>query len=714
MPRGVCPRCGGGGDHPRERTRRELKQLHKQAKSEARAAALQARLVAHPAVAECLVTPQAPGRLSAAHVRLVDGSGPGGDALGGILATLDQGGGGGEGGAARFFPGGVHLVDSLPPAAESMESERPWVVCAACSGSGLVECPAAAPGEGSAGGSATPLVVVIGGGIGGAALAIALQQRGMAVIVYERDASFGARRQGYGLTMQQGGTALSELGLTPEGVSSSSHFVFDTHGGILGFFGRALHRDFVGASKCSEGRGRRRKNKQMFNLHIPRQRLRQRLLEALQPGTVRWGAALTSIEREGAAAEGAGDATGAGVVCHFSDGSSQRAALVVGADGISSTVRSLCCAAAGAADEKTYLGVIVVLGIVPEDPLLRRRVVETVDGTTRMYMMPYSEAVGPAEQEDAAGPEASLSMWQLSWPVGEEEARRLASEPAALKAEAISRCEGWHAPIPSMLQATPLSQMAGYAVYDRPLPSAASELRALCGQRVVLLGDSAHPMSPFKGQGANQALLDAVLLARHLSWSEVGPPGLRRGGGEQATEGEARPCLDAALGAFEEGMMARVAGKVVASREAVEILHSPLATAVVVEGPPDGAQRQDGAEVEAWREERLRVIARLKEQGVGVWCGDGLNEAVLQAVGCGAEAPAAAYRCGTALAPACAPALTVRSLAAVRRWRALATARPRCPRRNDSARRRPNGLLAPSCCRQPAGRPRAVGLGSYR
>ena len=154
--------------------------------------------------------------------------------------------------------------------------------------------------------------------------------------------------------------------------------------------------------------------------------------------------------------------------------------------------------------------------------------------------------------------------------------------------------------------------------------------------------------------------------------------------------------------------------KVVGSSVAVELVHSPLATAVVVEGPPDGAQRQDGAEVEAWREERLRVIARLKEQGVGVWCGDGLNEAVLQAVGCGAEAPAAAYRCGTALAPACAPALTVRSLATVRRWRALATARPRCPRRNDSARRRPNGLLAPSCCRQPAGRPRAVGLGSYR
>ena len=61
-------------------------------------------------------------------------------------------------------------------------------------------------------------VAIAGGGIGGAALALALRQRGIHAVVHERDASFEARSQGYGLTMQQGATALKTLGLPNVGV----------------------------------------------------------------------------------------------------------------------------------------------------------------------------------------------------------------------------------------------------------------------------------------------------------------------------------------------------------------------------------------------------------------------------------------------------------------------------------------------------------------
>ena len=48
-----------------------------------------------------------------------------------------------------------------------------------------------------------PLIVIAGCGMSGLALALALQQRGMRVVIYEKDAHFDSRSQGYGLTMQQ-------------------------------------------------------------------------------------------------------------------------------------------------------------------------------------------------------------------------------------------------------------------------------------------------------------------------------------------------------------------------------------------------------------------------------------------------------------------------------------------------------------------------------
>jgi salicylate hydroxylase len=142
----------------------------------------------------------------------------------------------------------------------------------------------------------------------------------------------------------------------------------------------------------------------------------------------------------------------------------------------------------------------------------------------------------------------------------EEEAKALSAQGAeALKEEACRRTQ-WHEPIPQILSATLTAQISGYPVYDRELLK--SELLENAGA-VTLIGDAAHPMSPFKGQGANQALLDALALARNLSiacvplskWRETG---LR----------------ETVLTEFEEEMLARSASKVKDSAEAVELLHS--------------------------------------------------------------------------------------------------------------------------------------------
>jgi 2-polyprenyl-6-methoxyphenol hydroxylase-like FAD-dependent oxidoreductase len=151
-------------------------------------------------------------------------------------------------------------------------------------------------------------------------------------------------------------------------------------------------------------------------------------------------------------------------------------------------------------------------------------------------------------------------MWQLSFPMSEEEAKTLSLKGAlALKEEACLRAN-WHMPIPEILSETPLEKISGYPVYDRELLK--PELLKKAGA-VTLIGDAAHPMSPFKGQGANQALLDALALARNISylcsplsrWKEIG---LR----------------DALLTTFEEEMLERSASKVRDSADAVEFLHS--------------------------------------------------------------------------------------------------------------------------------------------
>ena len=82
--------------------------------------------------------------------------------------------------------------------------------------------------------------------------------------------------------------------------------------------------------------------------------------------------------------------------------------------------------------------------------------------------------------------------------------------------------------------------------------------------RSTLLGDAAHPMAPFKAQGANQALLDAVSLARCLVKTDLAP-------------GPARRSVHEALAEYWAEMAPRASAKVEASRNAARLLHSPAA-----------------------------------------------------------------------------------------------------------------------------------------
>ncbi len=404
-------------------------------------------------------------------------------------------------------------------------------VCLHCNGSGLRQSNIVTPVNPN-----YPDVAIIGGGIGGTALAVACLHRGIPFTLYERDESFDARSQGYGLTLQQASKAIEGLGIISlDGRHiSTRHVVHDPSGKIIGEWGL---RKWKGVNV--------EKNSKRKNIHIARQSLRLALLEQLRgTDSIKWGYKLTGLSNN------EDDRTG----LKFELGERKefaKADLVVGADGIRSFVREQIL------DENEtplqYLGCVVILGICPleqladiQSPLLDSATVfQTVNGHERIYAMPYDD---------------KNIMWQLSFPMEEKEAKKLSAKGAkAMKDEAGKRLQ-WHTPIPQMLAATLESQITGYPAYDRkPLNP---KLLENVGD-TTLIGDAAHPMSPFKGQGANQALLDALALARAISmkcgansaWREIG---LRK----------------SVLGKFEKEMLNRTKSKVLDSAKAVELLHS--------------------------------------------------------------------------------------------------------------------------------------------
>ena len=407
--------------------------------------------------------------------------------------------------------------------------------CTNCSGSGLVFSESFPIPDNEN----YPHMAIIGAGIGGVALAVACLHRGIPFTLFERDNSFTDRSQGYGLTLQQASKAIKSLGIIAlkEGVVSTKHVVHTTDGKVVGEWGmrKWLPSDTNTSPKKT-------------NIHISRQSLRLTLLEQLgEYNKVQWGHQLIDFK----------ESEDNSIELNFQVNGEiriKKADVVVGADGIRSSVRKFAFGEDSL--PLRYLDCMVILGICPlnvleniNSPLLDSATVfQTANGKERIYMMPY---------------DSNSIMWQLSFPISENDAKELSVKgPKSLKEEACKRTQ-WHEPIPQILAATLETQISGYPVYDRELLT--SEVLEK-GKNVTLIGDAAHPMSPFKGQGANQALLDALSLAREITkkckpssnWKENG---IRK----------------SVLTDFESEMLERSATKVKDSAEAAKFLHSEMA-----------------------------------------------------------------------------------------------------------------------------------------
>jgi 2-polyprenyl-6-methoxyphenol hydroxylase-like FAD-dependent oxidoreductase len=311
--------------------------------------------------------------------------------------------------------------------------------------------------------------VVVGAGIGGLTAAVALGRRGWGVTVLERADALEPAGSGLGI----GPNALHALDAIGLGAEVLRFSAVQGTGGIRRPDGRWLVRTDLGAI------ARRFGDPQLMTLRADLVGL---LAGRLPAGALRTGVTVTGVEpgddrRRARVISGAGELD---------------ADLVVAADGVRSRLRSalfpdhpgprysgftawrFVAAAPGMAVEPAETwGRGEIFGAVP-----------LADG--RVYC--YASAAAPA---GAAAPASS--------PAGS------AGDEAA---ELARRFGGWHDPIPGLIGSVPAGAVLRDDVYW-----IAQALPAYHHGRVAIVGDAAHAMTPHLGQGACQAIEDAVVLA---------------------------------------------------------------------------------------------------------------------------------------------------------------------------------------------------------
>jgi salicylate hydroxylase len=319
--------------------------------------------------------------------------------------------------------------------------------------------------------------VVVGGGLGGIAAAVALAQTGIDVQVHEQ--------------AQQLAEVGAGVSLAPNGLRMLKRL------GVGEGIARAGARYAAAQLRLSDGRAVRHEPYQFAvpgqNVGIHRADLLALLAGQLPPGAVRTGHRCTGFRQD------AGSATAV-----FADGTTATADVVIGADGIHSVLQGFVVAPA----EPVFSGVVAYRGLVPCLP-------EYPAGTMRMW-------VGEGRHFLVFPVRAGQLLNYVGFVPSETAVRESWSAPADPVALA-AHFAGWDPVIGQVIRAISGPGGSGFqwGMYDRmPLPRWSSG-------RLTLLGDAAHPMLPHLGQGVNQALEDAVALATLLG-ALTSPAGVPR------------------------------------------------------------------------------------------------------------------------------------------------------------------------------------------
>jgi 2-polyprenyl-6-methoxyphenol hydroxylase-like FAD-dependent oxidoreductase len=310
-------------------------------------------------------------------------------------------------------------------------------------------------------------VLIAGGGIGGITTALALRQRGIDAVLFEQAEAF--REVGAGIQLSANATRvlrtlglgepLARVGIYPEG---RDYRAWDTGERVFWTpLGEQAEVHF-GAP--------------YYQVH--RADLLGILVNALGDTGIHLNAHVQALEQDGHS-----------VTMTLANGRTVTGDVLVGADGIHSTVRAQLFGR----EQPRYTGCVAWRGLVPAERLTHLdlgRVNGIWIGPNRSMVQYY---VSAGRMFNWVGISRSAHAAQESW---------LAEGRAE---DALAEYADWHPAIRAIIGATP--RVLRQALYDR------EPLAEWGVGRVVLLGDAAHPMMPFYAQGAGQSIEDAYILA---------------------------------------------------------------------------------------------------------------------------------------------------------------------------------------------------------
>ncbi|MGA7938066.1 MAG: FAD-dependent monooxygenase [Kovacikia sp.] len=312
-------------------------------------------------------------------------------------------------------------------------------------------------------------VAVIGAGLGGLATAIALRNQGIDIQVYEK-----ARE------LQPSGAGLS---LFPNGLNTLDA-ISPTLAASLKNKGSQARQVNLRKSTGELIAQNPLTLKEQYGqpmVNIRWSLLQETLASILPADLIHLNHRCTDFEQ-----------TDSGVKIHFSNGAAAEADLLIGADGIHSTVRQILVGDGS----PRYAG-----------RLSWRAVIEY-----RHRLLPADEVTIMTGMDGRIFTLIDVGGGQVFWSAGalvdQEISPRSAGE---VKSTVLEMFAGWGDPVQEIIHATGDGAIVERPIWDRP------PLQSWSKGRVTLLGDAAHPMVPSLGQGANTAFEDAWELSQFLA-----------------------------------------------------------------------------------------------------------------------------------------------------------------------------------------------------